>query len=56
VIARLLVFYTVYIVFAGADAFWDVPDGSTMNFTVTASSLLILAPLSIYGILGLLIR
>ncbi len=56
VIARLLVFYTVYIVFAGADAFWDIPDGSTMNFTVTASSLLILAPLSIYGILGLLIR
>jgi hypothetical protein len=55
-IAWLFVFYTVYIVFAGADAYWDVPDSNVMNFTVTASLLLILAPLSIYGILGLLIR
>lgn len=47
IVALLLMFYTVYVVWEGSKSLLDVPEKQRLNFTIIASALLVLCPQAI---------
>ena len=52
----LVVIYTIYIVYAGADEFLRIAENKRVSFTVIASLLVVLLPLIIKILLELLVK